>query len=602
MDNANNYIDGENDIQDLASLVIRKIPSLPEKYKAFLSVESDADKIRIFDKKTDEGVERIGEIADKVESEFEIPDIREAGEPDFLEYGIEALEYPGADFDGELTISLIIKDKLGIEHAKDEVKIQIAPFLMLPNTANSEKIYVTRVLEIDEDRNIIVVNHALISAMKNILDHNRIVEIPGENYLQDEWVQDQFEIGYSKAPSSSMSVVWNLPRRDSLYFYGYRDDDSLVGPDFGHFDYIEGPPITPYFGGNVEVTPPFGQFPFGRIVIGNNMNDERMKDFLRAQKLQWPFIEIDVNWLDVGHVDEVINFIPGNSSNTFKVLVADPALAIDLIETLSDDEPVFYEGKSDSGTATGGTPTTMSVDKDFDEEDWLEAYIRVYDGPGDKFGKGTYKITGVTNNTFEINKIYPTIGGVANHDDHPINGSKYILVESTKMWSSPGNDPDYPAVIAASEIKSGLSVPHGGMNLISKNLVISDLINNTIEENLPQELDADIIRIPVFYTATWAGVGLDNVQNAEAYIPNMVNLQVFNNHLFIPKPYIGRKNSNGDDIFEEEVRKVLEGPLGLNIHFIDDWMPYHDGGGEIHCGTNVKREPPSNLFWWDHWE
>ena len=37
-------------------------------------------------------------------------------------------------------------------------------------------------------------------------------------------------------------------------------------------------------------------------------------------------------------------------------------------------------------------------------------------------------------------------------------------------------------------------------------------------------------------------------------------------------------------------------PESLNLHFVDDWDVYHMGLGEVHCGSNVRREVTSE--WW----
>jgi hypothetical protein len=37
-------------------------------------------------------------------------------------------------------------------------------------------------------------------------------------------------------------------------------------------------------------------------------------------------------------------------------------------------------------------------------------------------------------------------------------------------------------------------------------------------------------------------------------------------------------------------------PSSINLHFLDDWDVYHMGLGEVHCGSNVKREATAE--WW----
>jgi len=48
-------------------------------------------------------------------------------------------------------------------------------------------------------------------------------------------------------------------------------------------------------------------------------------------------------------------------------------------------------------------------------------------------------------------------------------------------------------------------------------------------------------------------------------------------------------------IIEEEVKSHIKSLQGV---FIDDWDSYYMWYGEIHCGTNVKRTPPS-INWWE---
>ncbi|XP_037010685.2 protein-arginine deiminase type-1 [Artibeus jamaicensis] len=81
---------------------------------------------------------------------------------------------------------------------------------------------------------------------------------------------------------------------------------------------------------------------------------------------------------------------------------------------------------------------------------------------------------------------------------------------------------------------------------------------------------------------------------AEAFFPNMVNMVVLGKHLGIPKPF--GPIIHGRCCLEEKVRALLE-PLGLHCTFIDDFLSYHKLLGEVHCGTNVRRQPFSFKWW-----
>ena len=40
-------------------------------------------------------------------------------------------------------------------------------------------------------------------------------------------------------------------------------------------------------------------------------------------------------------------------------------------------------------------------------------------------------------------------------------------------------------------------------------------------------------------------------------------------------------------------------PTGITVHYIDDWLIYHLGRGEVHCSSNDKREIASGSKWWE---
>ncbi|XP_040501780.1 protein-arginine deiminase type-4 isoform X3 [Ursus maritimus] len=113
-------------------------------------------------------------------------------------------------------------------------------------------------------------------------------------------------------------------------------------------------------------------------------------------------------------------------------------------------------------------------------------------------------------------------------------------------------------------------------------------------EVLKRELgltERDIIDIPQLFKLHEEVSG---ILKAEAYFPNMVNMLVLGKHLGIPKPF--GPVINGQCCLEEKVRSLLE-PLGLHCTFIDDFYAYHVRHGEVHCGTNVRRQPFSFKWW-----
>lgn len=155
-------------------------------------------------------------------------------------------------------------------------------------------------------------------------------------------------------------------------------------------------------------------------------------------------------------------------------------------------------------------------------------------------------------------------------------GHDQVLLRQGKRFSK------RPADISMSEILDN-------DKLIEQNHRFQEYINWN-RQVLKQELDLsdeDIIELPALFEE-------DRDKRAETFFPNMVNMIVLKQHLGIPKPF-GPKVDNQCQ-FEAYVKGVLE-PLGLFCHFIDDWEPYFLGRGEIHCGTNTRRQPFPQKWW-----
>lgn len=229
--------------------------------------------------------------------------------------------------------------------------------------------------------------------------------------------------------------------------------------------------------GNLEVSPPVPTFPHGRILTGKQGDLSMHPDvlgFLEEQRLQAPALIIDTSWLEIGHVDEVVNFVPAPDGPGFRVLLPSPSLAKQILEEAAcagrHDCPVF------AGT----------------------------------------------------------------------NGETTVVTLLEEVASSAEN--------AAIE-----------QRLASTRVQLCEELG--IRTN-------DFAGIPALF------------RDGVAVIPNGVNSLVCNGHVIIPDPK--GPQVDGEDLFMASIRDSLI-ELGLNIHFVDNWDPYHVRSGEIHCGTNAIR-------------
>ena len=81
--------------------------------------------------------------------------------------------------------------------------------------------------------------------------------------------------------------------------------------------------------------------------------------------------------------------------------------------------------------------------------------------------------------------------------------------------------------------------------------------------------------------------------SGSGFTPAPANLQQVAGKLFVPKQFAPRKDTL--DVFETEIKNIL----GSDVEFVDDWF-YHIDGGNVHCGSSVKRKLDDALGnWWE---
>jgi protein-arginine deiminase len=273
---------------------------------------------------------------------------------------IEAHEYPGPFFEGLLTVELHLLIEQSI-FGEDRVVFRVSPWIMTPNTLPVEQVYAC---DMTTD---LAPNSEFLSGLSQackelqvpltIIPPNETRSDPTDPF-GDRWIQDEIEFGFSQDARHTLPVVCDSPRdRDLDKFPELR----LLGPDFGHFQIGSNSNSSLDSFGNLEVSPPVTvrgrHYPMGRIVFGGRAYGDYRKDtrqmmsdlrrFLYAQKVQCP-IELYTDWLTVGHVDEIITFVPAETKEGFKTLLASPKKAQAILQGLSEGgfgSKVLFQGK-----------------------------------------------------------------------------------------------------------------------------------------------------------------------------------------------------------------------------------------------------------------
>jgi hypothetical protein len=522
---------------------------------------------------------------------------------------------------------------------RDVALYTIAPWLMLSNLRPAEVLYIAD-LGFNPDT-----MGDIRRAMRSI-SRVTLHTISDSQCHGDQWVQDEFEIGYCWAVHNWMHVTLHCKRSEPGRFLSDFVRNHLPGSDMGLFEDIAGAANSINFGGNLEVSPPVDATthamagpdggpdvpvqepaPFGKILLGHTPDRGRpahaqFLQFLEAQIVQ-PVLPLDTSWLSVGHVDEFMIFVPANTSKGFKLLMASPPLAT-----------AFFE---EALALHRSDPAAHPLTKLLRGKQWLHEHSRDLEPPA----------------IFQADQSFA---------DSPEPTREYlaeISVESVLAEARDFND-----------------------ELFTKRLQF-------LEDRLARGCDfdpvLDVIPLPVYFDALPLG-SVDSGGRTAAFTPGLVNLQVLNRHVLVPRPFGPRMNltdagsllrgqfglagatdarlrsylqhefwvvhalgpsvtaariagffADGGvteagirranpgkfdgagrvrpvtrllipedtvDLFEAYTQMVLE-DIGLTVHWIDDWYTYHRMEGEVHCGTNVKRRPPeldadSNFRqWWD---
>ena len=339
IDNTNHVVDGVNDIDDLAPLIIRRSGPLPPGVSLRLSVDNQ-DRLRVFDSRSESGTAIVGPAPLPDESN---PIVNSAATD--VQLGMEAIMYPNIGFNGEIRIALILKEGTN-ELIRDEVLVRVAPWVMASHLNVTEELYVVE----DPGNNDSFVAEITAAATAAGIP----LRAPAATYGSDIWIQDTMEIGYSQMPLKSISVVLQAHRDRGLQHYARNE---LLNRDYGYteestFSPAVSPPHNTFDShGNLEVSPPVSvgstEYKFGRIYYGEGRPttpfNPDIKGFLEAQLIQKPF-DLDTDWLGVGHVDEIISFIPSNVGENFRMLIASTDEAIRILtdlQTLHGDLMLF---------------------------------------------------------------------------------------------------------------------------------------------------------------------------------------------------------------------------------------------------------------------
>lgn len=337
-DAADQVINGEDDLLDLADLKIAAWSNAPDTARATLRIEP-AGRARLFKSSADGW-----QWFDEASSSLSAAEIR-AGVELKLE-GIDIVRDRDA-WDGFVNVTLSMS---GIENPQsDTVRFRISPVMTFHQLTPPEASYVTRVPS-DPD------STRFVTSLRSLIALTAERPLLTEISTNDLWTQDFFETGYMAMPAKNgaQHVVRVAYRSASVYQAGpspLRAAGKVVftrlrGRDSGGVQAYtlqqseESTTLNSY--GNTETIPPYTlngvNYPLGRLLRGNIASfapDPVMTKLMESQQVQ-PHVYIDTSWLVVAHVDETLSFVKAPTARGWVLLVNDPTLARQMLQAEVD--------------------------------------------------------------------------------------------------------------------------------------------------------------------------------------------------------------------------------------------------------------------------
>ncbi|MGB8690382.1 MAG: protein-arginine deiminase family protein, partial [Microcoleus sp.] len=245
--------------------------------------------------------------------------------------GVEAKQFADRNWNGLVNLRATATNN-GIEIAANTIQMGVTPWIMPSNTAPVKEVQVS-------DRGS--GNSEFISQLKQAVEPTgaQVKIIQGER----AWMQNIQKNGYVQFPGKSQLRNFNVAVKNNSNPAINKPAKSTQEQDLSVFKISSPPyedPVSQWSNGygNLQVTPPIPGHPMGRVYYGNSGNasfNPEVLDFIQAQQIQGPPVDIDTSWLLTRQVDEIINFIPSPTPGKYIMAIASPEAGVKLLEELA---------------------------------------------------------------------------------------------------------------------------------------------------------------------------------------------------------------------------------------------------------------------------
>ncbi|MFJ1870491.1 protein-arginine deiminase domain-containing protein [Streptomyces sp. KS_5] len=543
-DASDTKVNGTADAADLAR--VRSVPmrGLPSGAKGSVKVTTGAKQTRVY-------LKRAGSwVVITPQTSLSAAELRSG-----VEFGVEATDIirDARKWDGRTVIRLTVT--VGGRSTSDSVTLRVAPLLTHHHLQKTQQMMVTK---LNRDADWSGLQGKFVTDLKKEAEKAGITRplVTFDKY-QDPWAQDFVEPAYVSMTGTSgrrhvMRVMLRSAQPDREA--GRELFEKVRGRDIGvvqAFDASAPADWSLNSMGNLETIPPYAHngrsFPAGRIIMGwRKDSGERpsatMRTMLKSQGFQDPLL-LDTSWLEVGHVDEFVQFLPADTPRGWRIGVADPEAGLKL---LRDAKRAGHGStKMFSVPGLGGSPPLP------DTIDQALASRHL-----------------VSDNTMAAQRIAANLEILKRETG--VTDDEIVRVPALYTRGS----------MARTEGGDDVRVPR--LTRMGGNTPLPDEVKEHGQQRWLSRGGNDSAAAARATVAT------------SAYVPGAVNgILLSRDRYLAPRqwgPVIG-----GKDIFTQAVTAAYV-KAGMKVSYIDDWYTYHLGMGEVHCGTNTLRD--ASAAWW----
>ncbi|KAM3441153.1 hypothetical protein NHJ13734_002947 [Beauveria thailandica] len=488
-----------------------------------------------------------------------------------LELGIDARDVrrPGG-WDGRATVKFRVKYQ-GKE-AQDSVALRVAPVLTQHHGQVAKQLLTSQV---DGDDGRDPAHDYFVDKFRNV-SSSLGLQSPVHAFegCNEVWTQDFFEPGYMSIPGPSGPVSLHIMIRSAQ---DWREAGRMVFQDLrsnivGAVQHLASGGTTDSTG-NLETIPPYSyngkSYPAGRAVLGSQMEEPYMVDFLEAQEVQAP-IHLNTSWLLVGHTDEFFQFLPANNTLGWVLMADDPLAGLEML--LQAQQAGHGKDKAVSRPQSPHDPeawyVTTTIDELLNDPGFVTVQNKSFNSIADNI-EILKRETGLTDaDIIRLPGLYELDVGNKTIVEGPWKYAEKARNGTAQVSRRGVRNKKIPSVLEAGTPPSHLRQRRRGRR------------------------DGKGAGSPERRQSKWSG--LERWTVAALYPGTINSVVVDKKHIIAANPW--GPIIDGHDVLRAATDEAYA-KAGYTVSYVDDWFTHHTLNGEVHCGSNAIRHLAGDQWW-----